>query len=171
VRADREFDTFVESRSAGLLRLACLLTNDRGHAEDLVQTALLRTLRHWRRVRDAPDGYARKVLLNLSHDRRRLLRRRPPELPLPDGDDHGLVDATATGFDDRLVVARALAQLAPGQRRVVVLRFFADLSVHDTAELLGCSTGTVKSTTAKALARLRVLLDDASTEETDHAYR
>ncbi|HYN97373.1 MAG TPA: SigE family RNA polymerase sigma factor [Pilimelia sp.] len=162
---DRDFDAFVQSRSAGLVRMAYLLTYDRGHAEDLVQSALLRTLRHWRRVRNAPDAYARKVLLNLALDRRRSLRRRPAEFPLPDGDAAHPPDLSAAGMGDRVMLSQALTLLPVRQRQVVVLRFYADLSVADAADLLGCSVGTVKSTTAKALARLRELLGEVYTEE------
>ncbi|HEY9388654.1 MAG TPA: sigma factor, partial [Mycobacteriales bacterium] len=83
MRIDPTFDTFVEGRSTALLRTAYLLTGDRGHAEDLLQTALLRVARHWSRARDAPEAYARRVLVNLSRDRIRWLVRRPREVPMP----------------------------------------------------------------------------------------
>lgn len=155
------FDEFVEDRSTALLRTAFLLTGDRGHAEDLLQTALLRTLRRWSRARAAPEAYARRVLVNLSKDRIRARGRRPPEAPLPI-DVSGLPEVDA-GYDqvaDRRVVSAALAELPPRQRQVVVLRFVEDLSVDQTAALLGCSSGTVKSYTTRALARLRELLAD-----------
>src|SRR4051812_16984443 len=69
MRLDSTFEEFVEGRSTALLRTAYLLTGDRGHAEDLLQTALLRTARHWSRVRGSPEAYARQVLVNLSRDR------------------------------------------------------------------------------------------------------
>lgn len=160
MRVDPSFELFVEQRSTALVRTAYLLTGDRGHAEDLVQTALLRTARHWARARDAPDAYVRRVLVNLSRDRIRSLFRRPRESPLPDEVDAWAVDAGYDRVTERRVVVRALAQLAPRQRQVVVLRFFEDLSVEHTAELLGFSTGTVKSYTSRALARLRELMAD-----------
>lgn len=161
MRVDPSFDAFVEGRSTALMRLAYLLTGDRGHAEDLLQTALLRTARHWSRARDAPDAYVRQVLLNLSRDRMRLLFRRPREMPLPpDLDVLGTSDAGLDHVTDRRTVVRALAQLPTRQRQVVVLRFFEDMSVEQTAALLGFSTGTVKSYTSRALARLRELLTD-----------
>ena len=83
MRADPGFDNFVAAHSTALLRTAYLLTGDRGHAEDLLQTALLRTLRRWPAARDAPAEYVRRVLVNLSRDRIRLLGRRPREAPLP----------------------------------------------------------------------------------------
>jgi RNA polymerase sigma-70 factor (sigma-E family) len=162
MRVDPSFEVFVERSSTSLVRLAYLLTGDRGHAEDLVQTALLRTARHWPRARDAPDAYVRQVLINLSRDRIRLLFRRPREAPLPP--DLDTLRAADAGYDqvtERRVVVRALAQLPVRQRQVIVLRFFEDVSVEQTAALLGCSTGTVKSYTSRALSRLRELLADS----------
>jgi RNA polymerase sigma-70 factor (sigma-E family) len=171
MRVDPSFEIFVEQRSTALVRIAYLLTGDRGHAEDLVQTALLRTARHWARARDAPDAYVRRVLVNLSHDRIRSLFRRPRESPLPDEVDTWSIDAGYEQVTERRVMVRALAQLAPRQRQVVVLRYFEDLSVEQTAELLGFSTGTVKSYTSRALARLRELLADYhETLEVPHAH-
>jgi RNA polymerase sigma-70 factor (sigma-E family) len=176
MRVDPTFETFVEGRSTALLRTAYLLTGDRGHAEDLLQTALLRTARHWSRARDAPEAYARRVLVNLSRDRIRWLFRRPREAPMPPEADN-LVDSVDGGYEqvaERRVVTRALARLPIRQRQVIVLRFFEDLSVEQTAELLGFSTGTVKSYTSRALARLRELLADyhePHNSEVSHAHR
>src|SRR5215470_14158715 len=75
----QEFDDFVRGRSAALLRMAYALTGDHGHAEDLLQTAMLRTARRWASARNAPEAYARQVLVNLCRDRVRWLRRRPLE--------------------------------------------------------------------------------------------
>lgn len=161
MRMFASFDEFVEDRSTALLRTAFLLTGDRGHAEDLLQTTLLRTLRRWSKARAAPEAYARQVLVNLSKDRLRARGRRPPETSMPP-DVAGLptVDAGYDRIADRRVVLDALAELSLGQRQVVVLRFVEDLSVEQTADLLGCSSGTVKSQTARALTRLRELLAD-----------
>ncbi|WP_433461239.1 SigE family RNA polymerase sigma factor [Micromonospora sp. CA-248212] len=167
VRVDPSFDSFVEQRSAALLRLAFLLTGDRGHAEDLLQTALLRTMRRWSKAREAPEPYVRQVMVNLSRDRIRDLLRRPRETALPDNPD--AFRSTDPGFDgvgERQTVATALAQLPVRQRQVIVLRYFEDLSIEQTAELIGCSIGTVKSYTSRALTRLRELLGDLhETEE------
>ena len=173
VRVDPSFDAFVADRSTALLRAAYLLTGDRGYAEDLLQTALLRVFRHWSRARAAPEAYARQVLVNLSRDRLRRMFRRPREIPLPDnpellrGTDSGVERAT-----ERRAMVQALAALPVRQREVLVLRFFADLTVEQTATALGCSTGTVKSYTSRALARLRDVLaeDDNETEEIPHAH-
>jgi RNA polymerase sigma-70 factor (sigma-E family) len=168
MRMFASFDEFVEDRSTALLRTAFLLTGDRGHAEDLLQTTLLRTLRRWSKARAAPEAYARQVLVNLSKDRLRTRSRRPAETAMPP-DVTGLpsVDAGYDQVADRRVVLAALAELPPRQRQVVVLRFVEDLSVEQTADLLGCTEGTVKSQTARALARLRELLADFHGTETD----
>jgi RNA polymerase sigma-70 factor (sigma-E family) len=173
VRVDPSFDAFVADRSTALLRTAYLLTGDRGYAEDLLQTALLRVFRHWSRAREAPEAYARQVLVNLSRDRLRRMFRRPRETALPA--DPELLRGTDSGIDratERRVMVRALAELPVRQREVLVLRFFADLTVEQTATALGCSTGTVKSYTSRALARLRDVLagDENETEEVPHAH-
>jgi RNA polymerase sigma-70 factor (sigma-E family) len=168
MRVDPSFEAFVAAHSAGLLRTAYLLTLDRGEAEDLLQTALLRAARRWRRVGDAPLAYVRRILVNLAHDRRRLLRRRPRQDLVPaHADPVSAADPVGDRVGERLRVAQALALLPERQRHVIVLRFFDDLPVAETAELLGCSEGTVKSYTARALARLRNLLG----EEVHHAHR
>jgi RNA polymerase sigma-70 factor (sigma-E family) len=173
VRVDPSFDAFVADRSTALLRTAYLLTGDRGYAEDLLQTALLRVFRHWSRAREAPEAYTRQVLVNLSRDRLRRMFRRPREISLPA--DPELLRGTDSGIDraiERRAMVRALAQLSVRQREVLVLRFFADLTVEQTATALGCSTGTVKSYTSRALARLRHVLaeHDNETEEVPHAH-
>jgi RNA polymerase sigma-70 factor (sigma-E family) len=175
MRVDPTFEAFVEGSSTALLRTAYLLTGDRGHAEDLLQTALLRTARHWSRARAAPEAYARRTLVNLSRDRVRWLLRRPREAPLPpEADRLRAADAGYERVTERRVVLRALAQLPIRQRQVIVLRFFEDLPVEQTAQLLGCSTGTVKSYTSRALVRLRELLAgefDTLALEVPHAHR
>ena len=159
MRVDPTFEAFVADRSTALLRTAYLLTGDRGHAEDLLQTALMRTAKHWSRAREAPEAYARHVLVNLSRDRFRRLFRRPREAPLPPEADN--LPAPDSGYDqvaERQVMVHALAALPVRQRQVVVLRFVEDLSVEQTADLLGCTTGTVKAHTSRALAKLREAL-------------
>jgi RNA polymerase sigma-70 factor (sigma-E family) len=148
------FDAFVAGSSDRLLRTAYLLCGDRGHAEDLVQTALMRTARHWGVAQEQPTAYARRVVVNLAKDRWRSLGRRPAELPL----EVDVEASDSTALLDRDVLVRAAQQLPAGQRAVLVLRFFEDLSVEDTAACLGCSTGTVKSQTSRALGNLRAVL-------------
>jgi RNA polymerase sigma-70 factor (sigma-E family) len=147
------FDDFVAARSTHLLRTAYLLTRDHALAEDLLQTALTRSWFAWRRIDGDPEPYVRKVLLNTyaSWWRRRWNGERPTE-ELPEGglDDHAA--ATASGED----LWQALGRLPRRQRAVVVLRYFEDLSEAETAAVLECSRGTVKSQLSKAIAKLRV---------------
>lgn len=149
-----EFRDFVMSRRARLLQSAWLLTGDWHLAEDLVQTALLRTLPHWRRIAaENPDAYVRRALytVHASWWRRRWRRELPTETPPEVPTTHDVY----AEVDLRRVVVAALRRLTPRQRAVLVLRFFEDLSERETALALGCSVGTVKSQTAKALAALR----------------
>jgi RNA polymerase sigma-70 factor (sigma-E family) len=162
---DREsFDDFVRARSAVLLRAAYLLAGDRHLAEDLVQETLVRVAQHWSRVHHEgnPEAYARQVLYTRAVDSWRWRRRRPPEvggMPMETVDAVGIgaaVDAVEA-IERQLVVRAALARLTPKQRAVLVLRFFEDRTESDTAAVLNCSVGTVKSQTRHALDRLRVL--------------
>ncbi|TDC52297.1 SigE family RNA polymerase sigma factor [Jiangella ureilytica] len=152
------FDEFVAGWSARLLRSAYLLTGDRGLAEDLVQDVYERLYVAWPRVAD-PAAYAHRALTRQAINRWRLRSRRPQESAFGlehDRPDHR-ADA-ATAYHERAVVVAALRALTARQRTVVVLRFFADLSEADAAAAMGCSVGTVKSQTARALARLRTVL-------------
>lgn len=162
---DAEFTEFVTAQRTALLRMARLLTagNDAA-AEDLVQTTLTRLYVHWSRVRRAgnPVGYARTSLTHafIDEQRRAYTRRETPT---------DLISDQPTHDDDQDLahtVLAALATLAPRQRAVVVLRHFLDLDVAETARVLGCTTGTVKSQNAKALDRLRSTLEPAITVST-----
>jgi RNA polymerase sigma-70 factor (sigma-E family) len=158
-----DFDEYVRTRTPALLRSAFLLTGDQHLAEDLVQSALIRTHRAWRRLRGAedghPDAYTRKVMYHLQVARWR--RRRVPEsLGGPVPEPRGQRPDEAAGVIARLSVREALLRLTPRQRAVLVLRYFEDRTELESAELLGVSIGTVKSQTAKALARLRSLAPD-----------
>lgn len=151
------FEDFVHARSGSLLRTALLLTGqNRAEAEDLLQLALERAYRHWPRIcgSDDPERYVRRILANASADRWRRLTRRP-EQSLPGGDAGPSVPDHTAEVAERDYLLRALAALPPRQRAVLVLRYFDDLSEAETAEVLGCSLGTVKSHAARALARLR----------------
>ena len=170
VREIPEFESFVQTRSRMLLRTAVLLVGDFGHAEDLLQTALLRTARHWPSARAAPEAYVRQALVNLSRDRWRRLLTRPREMYLP---PHASVTGTVAGLAEqvgqRQLLVHALARLPAGQRQVIVLRYFEDLRVAETAALMGISPGTVKSYTARALATLRGVLADDDPSCHNHA--
>ena len=149
------FRVYVLARSGPLLRTAYLLTGNRADAEDLLQVALAKTYLAWDRIREreALDGYVRRVMVNAqtSFWRRRRVDERPVEvLPEQAG---GRDAATDLVLHDALW--SALARLPRRQRAAVVLRYYEDLSEAETAEVLGVSVGTVKSTTSRALARLR----------------
>ena len=153
-RADEEgFRAFVAGNQRQLLQLALLLTGDQGAAEDIVQTAFVRLYPVWPRIRDEdPVAYTRRIVVNANHDRwrrhrgREKLTDRPPE-------QEGF-DATSVVVD-RDAVLRALSGLTERERRVVVLRYVADLSEAQTALALDLAVGTVKSTCHRALTKLR----------------
>ncbi len=165
------FEQFVEGSSPWMLTLAMLLTgHNRADAEDLLQTVLERAYRRWRRICRAgdPARYVRQMLVNAAVDRWRLLRRRP-EQPL--GPEDGAPSATFAGPDRSAAVAdqdllwRALARLPPGQRAVLVLRYYEDLSEAQTAAVLGCSVGSVKAQASRALTRLRGIVGTADGDD------
>jgi RNA polymerase sigma-70 factor (sigma-E family) len=160
---DASFDEFVAGSSARLFTMARLLSGGhRAEAEDLLQGAYERAYRRWGRIsrRGDPERYVRQMLVNASVDRWRRLRRHP-EVPLVvAGADPGTAD-TAAVIADRDLLLRGLAALPPRQRAVLVLRYFEDLSESQTATMLGCSVGTVKSQTARGLARLRDITSEA----------
>jgi RNA polymerase sigma-70 factor (sigma-E family) len=154
---DREFRAYFEARVGVIRRTAYLLCGDWHRAEDLAQTALAKLYVAWPRLnRDGQvDAYARKIVVRAAiDDSRRWFRRRETAVgAVPD-----IEPAPVPGVDDVIDVRRALAALPPGQRAAVVLRYWEDLPIAETAELLGCSEGTVKSQAAKGLAALRQLL-------------
>lgn len=151
---DAAFDEFALAAWPRLRWSAYLLTGDHHLAEDLAQTALVRTYAAWRRVRrDDALAYARRVLVNLNIDR--LRRRRMLEVPPPDGFDPAEPTSASDRSDDRDEVVRMLAALTDKERRVVVLRHYFDLSEAQVAKELGIAPGTVKSTLSRALGKLR----------------
>ena len=148
-----EFDEFVAARSGRLLRTAYLLTRDHGLAEDLLQTALTKAWFAWSRIDGDPEAYVRKVVVNTysSWWRRKWNGEHPSdELPETATADH------ATGSSESHDLWQALGRLPRRQRAVVVLRYFEDLTEAETARILECSVGTVKSQTSKAFAKLRI---------------
>ncbi|GIJ09723.1 SigE family RNA polymerase sigma factor [Micromonospora andamanensis] len=151
------FHEFVVHRSPALSRTAYLLTGDHQLAEDLLQSALARTYRHWRRIRDGdPEAYVRRAMYHqqVSWWRRRRFTERLEADPAPGRASHpDPSDATTL----RMTLAAALRQLTPRQRAVVVLRFYEDLTEAQVAAALGCSVGTVKRHGHDALVRLRAV--------------
>jgi RNA polymerase sigma-70 factor (sigma-E family) len=160
--AKARFGEFAAARTTALIRLAYLLTGDQHAAEDLVQTALMKTATRWRHLRhEDPEAYVRTVMYRDQVSMWRRLRRRyevavhsPPDVPYADPSGHA---------DTRLSMRQALLRLPPDQRAVLVLRYYEDLTETRVAELLGCSIGTVRSRTHRAVIRLRALLPEPAT--------
>jgi RNA polymerase sigma-70 factor (sigma-E family) len=145
-------ETLLAARGTALLATATLLAGSRSGGEDLLQAALERALRRWDDVRSEPEIYLRRTIYHLAVDSWRMRRRRPEVLGVradpaePDGSDLVVL---------RGALLQALAGLPPRQRAVLVLRYFEELDEAETAAVLGCSVGTVKSSASRALARLR----------------
>ena len=160
---EAEFDSFVAARSPALLRTAYLLVHDEALAEDLLQTSLTKAWFAWRRIEGEPEAYVRRILVTTSASWwRRRWTRETPTADLPDR----VASASAPDWQD---LWDAIGHLPGRQRAVVVLRYLEDRTEAETAHLLGCSVGTVKSQCAKALAKLR--LDDALEPAVDERSR
>lgn len=158
---DEEFEAYFRARRDAVRRTAFLLCGDWHRADDHAQAAFVALHRHWRRIRDRSslDAWMRRTLVRSVVDesrrpwrRERVTDARWPAVP---------VEGPADGVVTRHVLVDALRAVAPRQRAVLVLRFLEGLDVAATAEVLGCSPGTVKSQTADGLAALRVALGDA----------
>jgi RNA polymerase sigma-70 factor (sigma-E family) len=153
---DQEFRAYFEARVAVVRRTAFLLCGDWHRAEDLAQTALAKVYQHWGRLdrNGQVDAYVRKALVRTVIDESRWRKRRPETVV-------GVVPEIAeavTGLEEAMDVRHALAALPPRQRAAVVLRYWDDLPVAETAAALGCSEGTVKSQVSKGLGALRQAL-------------
>ncbi|MDQ1706019.1 MAG: hypothetical protein QOF18_2385 [Frankiaceae bacterium] len=158
---DADFAALFVGRAAALRRTAYLLCGDWHRAEDLTQTAFAKLFAAWPRLRDpgAAESYLRRTLTHAYlDDSKRLWRREQATATMPE------VAGQPSSTDDRIVLLAALAQVPPRQRACLVLRFFDDLSVEATAEVLSCSAGTVKSNTARGLEALRRILGDSVSE-------
>ena len=161
VTSAEEFAEFARVMSPRLRRTAFLLCGDWHTAEDLAQTALTKVFVSWRRIRrqDAVHAYTNRTLVNAYLAHRRL--KRTSELltgSFPERPAHDPAPET------RMLLLDALATLPPRSRAVVVLRYWADLSVEQVADVMGCSPGNVKKLSARALDKLRVLLGEAMAE-------
>jgi RNA polymerase sigma-70 factor (sigma-E family) len=168
VSSTEEFTEFARAASPRLLRTAFLLCGNWHTAEDLAQAALARVFASWWRITqpDAAFSYASRTMVNLYVTEKRTKRSTEvitdmlPERPSADPD----------GIEQRIVVLNALATLPPKARVVVVMRYWADMSVEQVADLLGCSTGTVKSQSARALGKLRDALADCAAPDDRDAF-
>jgi RNA polymerase sigma-70 factor (sigma-E family) len=168
-RAVADLESFLAERGEPLLRTAVLLAGNKEAGEDLLQAALERLLKHWRSVQGSPEGYLRQTLYNLAADgwRRESVWRRQFRL-LRHGTDPVVADPAVT-VDLRDALVRLLMQLPPRQRAVIVARYWEELSEAETAAVLGCSVGTVKSQTWRALRRLRELLEPGRSSHSEPA--
>ncbi|MEV6107444.1 SigE family RNA polymerase sigma factor [Streptomyces sp. NPDC051940] len=154
--SEERFREFVESRSHVLLKAALLLSGgDLAAAEDLLQSALIKAADRWQRIEE-PEAYVRQVLYRQQIGRWRLkwpgherTVAEPPDSHAPEAGDE------SHAVETRLVLGRALRRLTPRQRTMLVLRYYEDLPEAQVAGLLGCSVGTVRSTTRRALDKLR----------------
>lgn len=151
--AKPEFDDFVVASGDRLFRTAYLLTRDYGRAEDLVQTTLSKTWSAWRRIDRSPWPYAQKVLFNTYATwwRRKWHVELPTETPPEVGEP-----AATESHAERTDLAAAVGRLPRRQRAVIVLRYYEDLTEKETADILGCSIGNVKSQANRAIAKLRI---------------
>jgi RNA polymerase sigma-70 factor (sigma-E family) len=156
-RAVADLESFLAERGKPLLRTAVLLTGSKEAGEDLLQAALERLLRHWRTIEGSPEGYLRLTLYHLATDgwrRQRAWRGRLRLLQPVAGP--AVADGTSQ-VDLRDALVRLLVQLPPRQRAVIVARYWEQLTEAESAEVLGCSVGTVKSAASRGLRRLREL--------------
>lgn len=146
---EADFQEFVTTRWPALLRTAYLLTGDHGHAEDLVQTALVRMHRYWRKIqRDggSPEAYTRKILVNLNTDRwRRGWHREQPHAEITDATTGRTAADAYASTDTRDELWRAVLALPPRMRAVLVLRYFEDMTEAEVADVLCCSAGTLNA--------------------------
>lgn len=159
MHGDYSFEDYVHDSGQRLKRLAFLLTGDLNEAEDLLQSAYVKAMPHWKKISgyDVPDAYMRRVMVSIrtswwrrSKGREKLVAEIPER------------STGTTRIDDAVVetqtLLNALRALPDRQRAAVVLRHWCDLSEAETAESMGCSVGTVKSNTSKGLAHLRAAL-------------
>jgi RNA polymerase sigma-70 factor (sigma-E family) len=167
--AEPQFREFVAASLPSFLRFGYILTGSPLDSEDLVEEALVRTGVAWGRIRrhDRRAAYVRKVMVRLYLNKRRALRR---EVLQGSPIDRGSVPAEYSTVEERSVLAQALTGLPPGQRVIVVLRYYLDMSNAEVAEYLGCSVGNVKSQASRALDRLREQMpgEDVNTPRRDN---
>ena len=157
---DEEFREFMQNRASQLHQSAYLMCGDWHLAHDLVQDTLVKAYQHWPRVRqaDRPDAYVRRILLNEARGRWRRRERTMPVSRFPEGREPVAPDATDE-ITRRAGLLQALLVLPVRQRATVILRYLEGMSERETAAVLGCSEGTVKSQSARALGTLRSFID------------
>ncbi|MEV6413741.1 SigE family RNA polymerase sigma factor [Kribbella sp. NPDC051718] len=156
---DAAFEAYFTARSGAMRGTAFLLCGDWHRAEDLVQQTFTKIYLAWRRIeqRESMDNYTRQTLVRTFLSERRRAWFRHESIGSP-ASDRAAPAAELT--EERLVLMEALVKVPPKQRAVLVLRYWEDQSVEQTASLLDCSTGNVKSQAARGLATLRGLLEE-----------
>ncbi len=164
-RARQEFAEFAAARSADLIRLAYVLTGSQHAAEDLLQTALTSAAARWGRIHTAPDSDVRQIMYREQVSRWRRRARRPETSMAQVPDQPAAMPVTSV--EERLILQQALLALPAGKRAVLVLRYLEDLPEAQVAEILGCSVGTVRSQTHKAITQLRSFLASAGLSGTE----
>jgi RNA polymerase sigma-70 factor (sigma-E family) len=166
--ARQDFTEFVTVRSAELLRLAYVLTADRHAAEDLLQNSLIKAAAHWGRIHSSPEGYVRQIMYREQVSQWRWRTRRPETAmaQVPEPPELAELDQAGT-VEDRMALKDALLALPPRKRAVLVLRYLEDLPEAQVASILGCSVGTVRSQTHKAIAQLRSALPSLGLSNTE----
>ena len=165
---EQSFAAFVRDHGERHLRVAVLLTGDWHAAEDLVQASLIKLYQAWPRVDlidGDPDAYLRRVIVNTYRSWWRARWRR--ETPVAELPEHAAGDDTADRRALALLIRQALGELPRRQRAVVVLRYLEDLPEAQVADILGCSVGTVRSQTHKAIIQLRSVLASAGLSNTE----
>lgn len=163
-RDEVDFTEFATAAVRRLRRTAYLMCGDWHRAEDAAQDALVRMYKAWHRLdhRAGLNTYAHKAVVSVVLDQAKRPWRREHVVDQPV--ERPLADRAGT-IDDRLLVIQALAELPPRQRACVVLRYYADLSIEETASVLGISVGAVKSQSSRGLANLREVLNRPELEE------
>jgi RNA polymerase sigma-70 factor (sigma-E family) len=164
---DQQLADYVQARWPGLVRYATVVCGDPADGEELAQAALARVAARWWLIRDHDDidAYVRKAIVRGHLNLRSRLRQR--EVRRAEPSDQLIADDTAEVTSRAVDIRRALATLPPRQRAVLALRFLDDLSEAQTADTLGCSVGTVKSQTSKALAALRSRFPELTSEPSE----
>jgi RNA polymerase sigma-70 factor (sigma-E family) len=163
--ARQDFTEFVAARSKQLIRLAYVLTGDQHSAEDLLQNSLVKAAAHWGRIHSAPEAYVRRIMYREQVSWLRRRARRPEtvvaQVPEPPAGEQPV------SVEARLTLQDALRALPPRRRAVLVLRYLEDLSESQVADILGCSVGTVRSQTHKAVTQLRSALPSLGVTNTE----
>lgn len=158
-RAVQEVEGLLAERGDGLMRTAVLLAGSREAGQDLLQAGLERLLRHWGGLSGDPEAYLRRTLANLAADGFRRRGRLQRKLQLIKAATPGTSADRTAEVDLRDALVRLLVQLPPRQRAVLVLRYWEQLTEAETAAVLGCPEGTVKSAASRGLRRMRELAD------------